>query len=162
MYHKDQFGNLIGRVLKLMDTKHVTLRTPYCTLDAVDLLMGTAAQESQLGRYLYQIKGPAKGAFQIEPNTDRSRWAHYLAYRPQLRQIIFDISGVSGPNPLALESDLAYQIIMCRLGYRPIPKPLPAAGDVVAQADYWKRYHNTKGGRGKRHEYIENYRRYAQ
>ena len=36
---------------------------------AVELLMGTAAQESLLGDHLVQVKGPALGIFKIKPPT---------------------------------------------------------------------------------------------
>jgi hypothetical protein len=39
------------------------------TITAADLLMATAAVETALGTYLLQIKGPARGVFQVEPAT---------------------------------------------------------------------------------------------
>ena len=55
-----QFRDLITRVLK-----EVALYSPA----AVNLLLGTAAQESGFGTYLRQVKGPALSVFQIEEAT---------------------------------------------------------------------------------------------
>ena len=67
--NKDQFRDLIRRTLK-----DITLYSE----DAVDLLMMTAAAESNLGEYLRQINGPALGAFQMEPGTHDDIWKNYL------------------------------------------------------------------------------------
>ena len=45
---------------------------------AEELLMLTCAVESQLGTYLKQIKGPARGIFQMEPATERDCWVNFL------------------------------------------------------------------------------------
>lgn len=40
------------------------------SVEAIDLLMLTAAQESHLGKYIQQLgSGPARGIFQMEPKT---------------------------------------------------------------------------------------------
>ena len=39
------------------------------SIAAENLLLGTAAQESQLGHYLTQVKGPALGIYQIEQSV---------------------------------------------------------------------------------------------
>lgn len=45
------------------------------------LLLGTAAHESHGGRYLSQIRGPARGIYQMEPATHDDLWRHYLPPR---------------------------------------------------------------------------------
>ena len=52
---------------------------------AVNLLLGTAAQESHMGTYLTQIKGPALSIYQIEPKTHADIWKNYLSYRLDLK-----------------------------------------------------------------------------
>lgn len=37
--------------------------------NAVNLILGTIAVESNMGRYYYQVNGPAIGIGQMEPNT---------------------------------------------------------------------------------------------
>jgi|TARA_Y100000296_G_C5171504_1_gene257537 hypothetical protein len=51
---------------------------------AVNLLIGIVFQESTIGgvTHLKQVKGPALGIYQIEPETHTDLWETYLAYRP--------------------------------------------------------------------------------
>jgi len=44
----------------------------YASLPAIEILLMTAAAESDFGTYLYQKKGPAKGLFQIRIPTTAS------------------------------------------------------------------------------------------
>ena len=68
-YDRDQFEDLIKRVLRGQNLPRKQ--------SAIDLLLGTAAQESAFGTYLRQVNGPALGAFQMEPATFKSvkAWA---------------------------------------------------------------------------------------
>lgn len=125
---------------------------------AEQLLMGTMAQESALGTYVYQVpSGPARGIFQMEPDTERDIWENYLAYRPELAEAVRKIKGTS-PEPLIW--NLYYQVAMARLHYRRVAEPLPVLNDIPAMAQYWKRYYNTPKGKGTEAEFIENYHRY--
>lgn len=122
---------------------------------AVELLLGTALQESRL-QYLKQLgTGPALGLFQMEPATHDDIWTNYLAYRPELAARVARLAHVR--NAGALATDLLYAAAMCRVFYRRIKDPLPAAGDVPGQAAYWKEHYNTYLGAGTEDEYIENW-----
>lgn len=129
--------------------------------EAVELLMGTAAQESHLGRYLFQIKGPAKGVFQMEPATEQDIWNNYLQFRPPLSQAVTVVTGAGGPDSWTLTIDLSYQIVMARMHYLRVAEPLPAVDDLEGQAQYWKKYYNTPSGAGHVDEYVQNYNRYV-
>ena len=50
------------------------------SLSAVNLLLGTAAQESRLGEYIEQVNGPALGIFQMEPKTEIDIFRNFLTY----------------------------------------------------------------------------------
>lgn len=50
-----------------------------------------------------------------------------------------------------------YAAMMCRIHYRRVSEPLPAAGDLPAQAAYWKKWYNTELGAGTEAEYIEHW-----
>lgn len=129
------------------------------SLAAENLLMGTAAQESRLGTYLFQIpEGPAQGIYQMEPATAADIWDNYLNYRPKVADPIWMIRG-GMENPLIW--NLAYQTAMARVHYLRVAEPLPVADDVAALAQYWKRYYNTPAGKGTEAEFIENYYRYV-
>jgi len=146
---KKQLLDLVERVLDAIGLRSEA---------AVNLVMGTAAQESHLGRYIRQINGPALGICQMEPATEADIWDNWLAYHQDVAAAIRGLTGHSGPG-LWLEWDLAYQIAMCRCHYRRVPAALPAADDVYGLAAYWKQYYNTPAGAGSVGEFISNYRR---
>lgn len=152
MFNPAQFRNLVSDVCSKLD-----LHSPA----AVNLLLGTAAQESGFGTYLKQIKGPALGVFQMEPATETDIWRNYLSFRTELSGRIIQVAGVSAPNVLHLEGNLIYQIALCRVYYLRKPEPMPSVDDLPGLARYWKAHYNTSEGRGTAAEFIENYRRYV-
>lgn len=125
---------------------------------AEQLILGTALQESGL-RYLKQLgDGPALGVFQMEPRTHDDIWLNFLAFKPELAERVKSL--VAAPISEALAGNLWYACAMCRIHYRRVPRPLPAAGDIEAQAAYWKVYYNSSRGKGRVSEYIDNWTRY--
>jgi len=155
MFNRIHFSDLIGRV--------ITFLGKYSP-EAVNLEMGTAAVESDFGTNLHQIGGgPAKGVFGIEPATEADIWINYLRYNAATRHKVIDISGVTGPNQLALEGNLIYGICLCRVHYYRVTEPLPGPDDIPALAEYWKTYFNTyaKTAKGTTAEFIKKYRRYV-
>lgn len=154
MFDPKQFSQLIHDTLVDLDTR-------LCSLASVQLLLGTAAQESGFGTYLAQINGPALGVFQMEPKTEEDIWNHFLVYQPHLRDMIIKTTGVKQPDTYHLRGNLLYQTAMARMQYYRRPEPLPAADDLPAMAAYWKRHYNTHLGRGKESEFVENYTRYV-
>jgi len=128
---------------------------------AEELILGTICQESQCGRYLTQIKGPALGICQMEPATYRDLWANFLEWKQGLCEKILNASGFpygSRPGAEDMIYNLRFAVLMCRVYYLRIPAPLPPAGDLEAQARYWKLYYNTPKGRGTVAQYVKNYR----
>ena len=130
---------------------------------AENLLVGTAAQESLLGRYLVQVGGgPALGVFQMEPATHRDIWENFLAYRPELVGRIKQLlppAAAEGWRAAEgeLVTNLAYAAAMCRVHYLRRPEPLPKADDLVGLAAYWKRFYNTEAGAGTVDEFYMHY-----
>ncbi len=124
---------------------------------ARELLLGTALQESAL-RNIQQMGGPALGYFQMEPATHDDIWENFLAYRPDLAARVKALL----PDGEPLASDLltcpVYAAAMARVKYYRCPAPLPAAGDLEAQAAYYKRWYNTPGGAATVAEYMANWR----
>ena len=140
---------------------HVLIAAELYSEAAAALLLGTAAQESRGGRYLYQIGGgPGRGIFQMEPATEHDIWTNYLAYRSDLAARVTAITGHPCPGPW-LAWDLAYQILMARIHYLRVPEPLPPTDNIPTQAIYWKRYYNTRRGRGHPAEFISAVQRYG-
>lgn len=123
---------------------------------ATEILLGTAMQESGCGEYLDQIRGPAKGIWQMEPVSEEDIWTNFLAFRPEFRVPVTKlmVSGIDRTNQL--EGNLYYACAMARVEYYRAPVPLPAAGDLNAQAEYYVKYYN-RGGAATTAEYIANW-----
>lgn len=122
---------------------------------AVNLLLGTCAQESHMGKWLKQLKGPALGIYQVEPPTyrdvlDRAPTAIVRRMRSEWGFTL---------REGALIYDLRYATLISRLFYWLIPKPIPTS--LEGQAKYWKRYYNTYLGSGTYKDYIRNYNRFV-
>lgn len=131
---------------------------PY-SVQAVELLLGTAATESHMGQYLRQLGGgPALGMWQMEQATERDIWLNYLRYNRELGQIV---RGWKKDSIDELVWNHSYACAMARIHYRRVPKPLPPAGDIEGQARYWKRYYNTELGKGTVEKYLEDWKEYV-
>ena len=127
---------------------------------AVNLLLGTAAQESHLGRWLVQHGGPALGIYQMEPNTIRDI-NRYLSRRTDIRAKVGHLELSRRPKTINCEiiGNLYLATALARIRYWYSPDPLPAANDVRGLANYWKKHYNTSRGKGSPEEFIANYNR---
>jgi hypothetical protein len=130
---------------------------------AEELLIGTILQESQGGHWLRQLgPGPAIGICQMEPATHDDLWTHYLDDRPMLAGRVRSLrigvgNGIGQADEMA--GNLYYAIAMARVLYARVPDPLPPAGDVAAQAAYYKTHYNTAGGAATVGQYIAHWQR---
>ena len=147
-----QLRELIGQVL--MDLG-------LYSKDAVELLMLTAAQESHCGYYIKQLRGPARGIFQMEPATEKDIWENYLEYHKELAEIVTQLRVAYLYSSYDLWANLPYQIAMARIHYLRAPEKLPKHDDILGMAQYWKVYYNTVLGKGKVYEAVDNYKLYA-
>lgn len=129
---------------------------------AVELLLGTAIQESRL-TYLRQLRnGPAMGVFQMEPATHDDIWENYLLHRPERGALVAQTTrypGVGRANDMI--GNLWYATAMARVHYLRVSEALPEKGDVEGMANYWKDHYNTHLGAGSVDEYIENWETYG-
>lgn len=154
-----QLKNLIEMILKMIGKY---------SEEAVDLLMLTAAQESHCGKYIRQIgTGPARGIFQMEPDTLSDLYANFLSYKKPLLEIINEFR-TSQSIHIDLEGNLPFQIVAARFQYfrqkGAIPKSENFNDDfeyVEALAKYWKRHWNTELGAGTVEEAVQNYYRFV-
>ncbi|MBF0629295.1 MAG: hypothetical protein HQL91_13850 [Magnetococcales bacterium] len=124
---------------------------------AEELVLGTAIQESGLV-YLRQLgSGPARGLWQMEPATHDDIWQNFLNSRTKLGLNI--LGHYPKPDSGRLVWDLAYACLMCRIHYLRCPQALPDAGNLQAQAEYWKLWFNTPLGAGTVEQYLANWHR---
>lgn len=123
-----------------------------------NLLLGTAACESNLGTFLFQVEGPALGIFQMEPSTHDDIHRHFLAYRPELRRKVLNWS-VTGGTASELVWNLAYAAAMARMQYLRAPEAIPDANDLEGLGRLYKVRYNTPSGAGSIAGFISAYRR---
>ena len=130
---------------------------------AEQLLLGTACVESRLGTYIKQIRGPAMGIFQIEPNTHTDLWKHYIAYRSDLKLRLTNMVPKSQwrtdqrrPHHFALINSLSYSTAMARLVYRRHPDAMPQEDDWEGMAAFWKKAYNTYLGAGTEEKFMKS------
>jgi hypothetical protein len=131
---------------------------------AEDLLLGTIATESDMGRYVAQVGGgPALGITQVEPATHIDCWQNWLDYRPTLAAAvltlvppIYRISDESSTpvDHMALAACPQYAVAIARVKYYRAPAPLPQAGDWPGMEAYHKKWYNTALGATKQGEFI--------
>lgn len=132
---------------------------------AVELLVGTAAQESGF-KALDQITGPndrrlgpAYGIFQIEPATRADIHANFLRHRPALNERVCRLLAADPSPDHQLATNLAYATAIARLIYYRSPYKLPAPGDVAGHAWIWKQAYNTPRGKGREEDFVRNWNR---
>ncbi len=127
--------------------------------DAEEMLVFTCAAESLGGHLLVQVKGPALGVYQMEPNTYTDIWINYIRARSQLAMLMTMHFGCNKiPELDRLVYDLFFATAMTRIHYLRSPGKLPAATDVDGIWDYYKKYYNTDKGKAKKEESIKKYR----
>lgn len=117
---------------------------------AINLVTGTAFQESGLV-YLKQLgTGPALGLFQMEPATHDYLWT-LPSMQPNgslAARVLQEIGAPAVPLVSRLVWDLYYAAIMCRIKYLSSPIALPA-NTAIGLANYWKTIYNSSLGAGK-------------
>jgi len=127
--------------------------------EAEDLVAGTIAQESQMGQFIKQFPtGPAMGICQMETATHNSLWKHFIKYRDTISNALWDMTVTRDAEEMIW--NMKYAVAMCRIHYYSKPGSIPS--NVEGLAAYWKEHYNTPNGKGQEHEFIDNYRRYAQ
>lgn len=131
------------------------------SVSAEKLLLGTACQESQCGRWLRQIgEGPAVSIYQIEPRSHDDVWINFLANRPELTERVrLTMITPSKPQAWEMVGNIFYATAMCRIFYLRVPEPIPES--LPEQATYWKRYYNTELGAGTAQEYMNAWYRFV-
>lgn len=128
---------------------------------AVELLMFTCANESLGGTYLKQIKGPALGIYQMEPNTYIDIWQNYIVGKTSILMTLGSVfNSFRMPEEDRMIWDLRFATAMARIHYERVSEPLPFANDTSAIWDYYKRYYNTSRGDAEKDTAIAKYHQF--
>ena len=155
MMDAKQLRELVSRVLRYLDPE-----IPYSE-EAVELLMMTAAHESRLGTFLRQVRGPARGIYQMEPATEQHLLKLIKIKSPSLYKKLMDLNlPLDGQDGAETDSDsyhnLAYQTAMARVFYWMKPGAIPK--DPRKMAEYAKQFWNTRLGKATVEDYLNAYR----
>lgn len=128
---------------------------------AVNLLLGTAIQESRLTYLKQKGGGPALGLFQIEPATLDDIYNRYLQ-REDKKELMGRVQQFTTRQDVREQviGNIPFAVVIARIRYFMVPEALPAYDDVDGLATYWLGYYNA-GGKGHAHEFVENYNRYV-
>lgn len=119
----------------------------YNSKNAQMLLLATAAIESDCGYYVKQINGPAKGIWQMEPDTHKDIYFNCDAMMSNFFNARISDLMVSADTPKGeFISSPMYACAMARLKYSMDAAPLPDHKDINAVYKYYKRIYNTELG----------------
>jgi hypothetical protein len=135
------------------------------SLGAVNLLLGTAAQETNMGEFLLQrsigIRGGI-GLYQMQQSAYDQLWDNVISKNVALRAKLRLMLGYEGrPMASRMASDLFLATAMARLYYYVIKVPLPDSNDIEGMASFYKKWWNTPSGKATEEQFIENYKRYV-
>lgn len=129
-------------------------------LPAEQILLGTAAIESDFVNRQQIGGGPASGLFGMEDATHHDCWVNWLNERPDLaRKIVALCPPDVGAVFSQLEFNDAYACAMARVKYERAPGEIPS--DLQGQATYYKRFYNTANGASSVQTYVEKWQLYA-
>lgn len=119
-----------------------------------DMVFVTGATET-LYNYNRQINGSALSWFQIERKThdDLYRFLGNTKKQHILDGLLKLTDGAISFGQL--ETNPWYAAACCAVRYMYDPKPLPEAGAIAAQAEYWRRIYNTSEGKGTVEDFME-------
>lgn len=125
-----------------------------------NLLLGTVAVKSNMGRYLASPHSSELSIYGIDPQRHQEIWWKYLSNRKELYEKVLSL--VSQQNIYSHKNDdlifnLAYATAIARIVYLRIPEALPAPDDVEGLANYWKQHYDTADGKGMVEQFIKNY-----
>ena len=148
--------------LKEIIIKPTLISLGFYSPSAVNLVLGTAAQESQLGQYIIQEKIGFRGGigiYQCQAPSFMMIWDKMVAPNNVMRSRIKLLTGYDGrPQPERMASDLLLATAICRLYYAAINSALPPPDDIEGLAHYWKTYYN-RDGKGTVEQFVDNYKR---
>ena len=143
---KKEIRKIIVWTLKKMDLYSPT---------AADLIYKTGMAETGYKHLKQMGDGPAIGFWQVEPATLRDTIENYVKYRPELQKGLKSLGFSSDDMEMRVMSNIALQVVFCRLKYKRDKYALPLIGDLKGQAEYWKRVYNTHLGKGTIEHFMD-------
>ena len=108
-------------------------------------VLGTGLKESGYVHTRQIGGGPALGFFQMEPATHSDILKNFIAYRPDLAKVVYELTGSYTPSAEVLIANPIYAAFMCGIQYLRSPLPLAGPFDSFGQACLWKKVYNGPG-----------------
>lgn len=134
----------------------------YNTDAARQLMLATAAQESHVGTYLKQVKGPALGPYQMEPATILDLYKNFATGdRRELLHKFASVAELEEAPLIAVIGNLHYATALARMNYRRFPTALPVFGDQDGMWKYYKKYWNSVAGAATEEDFDMNWKRFV-
>lgn len=135
-------------------------------LDSIAIVIGTAAQETNLGQSIIQdyyhfdsnistFEG-GLGLWQMQRGDHNYIVDSYLAKDVGAGNTIKNVHGDFYAEKLIY--NLRYAAIFCRLHYFTKPGNLPSYLDIPGMAAYYKKWYNTPEGKATEQDFIDNYK----
>lgn len=129
---------------------------------AEELMLGTMAHESIMGKYCRQVGGgPALGFWQVEPNTEADNWDNWLKYRPEIAAKVRVLMRLAPEADNQLVTNAQYSCAHGRIKLWRAKPPLPLSNDTPGLAQYWKNFYNTNKGAGTPEQWIKHYNEFV-
>ena len=130
-------------------------------LEIKELLVFTCAVESAGGTYVRQVKGPALGIYQLEPNTFTDLWFNYILRKPDIVNLLSINLGVHRlPDPIELVTDLKLASAFCALLYK-YRKAQIKSIDPVHLWEVYKPLYNTEKGAATKDKALAAYYKFT-
>lgn len=133
---------------------------------AEEMMLGTVAHESLMGTFSIQQgiseDRAAQGFFQIEEFTHADIWETYLSRKPEFSAYANELVKMCPGAVKLLQQNPMYSCFIARMKYWRSPEPMPAAGDLEGQAEYWFTHYNGSPENeraAKVANYIRDYKR---
>jgi len=133
--------------------------------EEIELMAGTIATESHFYQRVQLNRGPARGVFQIEPDTAKDIYENYLRYKPELYKKFMDIVFYMGSAPFFIpqKDEIDKLLMLCddysagiaRMVYLRQRPPIPKT--LEDQAAYYKLWFNTPAGKGSVEKYLRDW-----
>ena len=161
---KDLRDHAIIPTLDLMSQLYPGINSPF----AVNLMLGTASQESTIGHKTYLKQrggGPGSGIYQIEPATEQSIWIDHLRFTTSARRAMIQgfatgraSAASSGGSQLDLCANLIYQTAIARLKYwyRNFTWP-DDPNDIAALGQIWDTHYNGNPDHGTVEQFVVHF-----
>lgn len=128
----------------------------------IALLMETCAAESLRGILVKQVRGPARGLFQMEPFTEKDTLKWLKRYFVTVYKEVMHFYNDKENMEWNRRHNVPFQIAMSTVYYWRMcgDKLVDIIPNTTARAHVWKRFYNTPKGKGTVAGYVQKVKKY--